>query len=78
MVDTPVFFYCAVYNKSKLFVPFRQCALLIIGKSGDCLCYANIVSKVGSCGYGLKKTQNQTRQGTLLKVVKVEEFSSSI
>ena len=55
MVDTPVFFYCAVYNKSKLFVPFRQCALLIIGKSGDCLCYANIVSQVGSCGDGLQK-----------------------
>ena len=63
MVDTPVLFYCAVYNKSKLFVPFRQCALLIIGRSGDCFSYANIISKVESCGDGPQKNSksNETR-----------------
>ena len=41
--------------------------------------FANMISNVGSCGDGLrKKTQIQTRQGLLLKVIKVKGLASSI
>ena len=52
---------------------------LITGRSNNCLHSANMISNVGRCGDWLeKKTQNQTREGYLLKVVKVNEFSTSI
>ena len=67
-------------TKSKLSAPLKECTISHNWNVCNCLDSADIIiSNVGSCGDGLQITpQNQRRQGSLLKVVKVDEFSSSI
>ena len=47
------FFIIQLITKSKVFVPFTQCALLITGKFDNCLHSAIIIPNIGSCGDGL-------------------------
>lgn len=56
----------------------RSVFLIIKEKYGKCLHSPNIICNVGSCGGGLgRKTRQQSRQASLLKIVKVDGFSSS-
>ena len=48
--------------------------LLIIGNSNHCLHFANVISIGESCGNGLQKSQNKTRQGSVPKIVQVDRF----
>ena len=51
--------------------------LLLVTESQKIICIL-LLSNVGSCSEGLRKTQNQTGQRSLLKVIRTDESSSLI